>query len=69
MDLYTTVRDIGKAKGLSVTNIEEMADVYALRTWKDHEPGVFKTARVAAVLGMTVDELLRRTDDGREVDS
>lgn len=69
MDLYTFIRDTGRTQRLSISEIERRADVYSLRTWKDHEPGVYKAARVAAVLGMTVDELLRRTDDGREVDS
>ena len=68
MDLYALVRNLGKAQKLSISEIERRADVYALRTWKDHEPGLYKAARVAAVLGMTVDELLRRAD-GRETDS
>lgn len=68
MDLYTLVRNLGKAQKLSISEIERRADVYSLRTWKDHEPGVFKVAAVANILNMTVDELLRRAD-GREADS
>lgn len=62
--LATKIRGLCRERGISVTDLEKMAGLgkNTIYYWDDIEPGVEKVKRVAAVLGVTMDELLREEE-------
>lgn len=62
--LATKIRSLCRERGISITDLEKKADLgkNTIYYWNDIEPGVEKVKRVADVLGVTVDELLREEE-------
>ena len=62
--LATKIRDLCRERGISVADLEKKADLgkNTIYCWNDSEPGVDKVKRVAAVLGITMDELLKEEE-------
>lgn len=62
--LATRIRNLCKERGISVTDLEEKAEVgkNTIYYWNEIEPGVAKVKRVADILGVTVDELLKEEE-------
>lgn len=58
--MLENIKRLCKARNLSISALEELAGVSknALYRWDQSKPSVDKVARVASVLGVTVDELL-----------
>lgn len=59
-NLWENLKKISKNKGLSIKNIEESAKLpkNSLYNWKKHNPSSDNLQKVAAVLGVSVSELL-----------
>ncbi|MBQ8279705.1 MAG: helix-turn-helix transcriptional regulator [Roseburia sp.] len=58
--IYDKIKEVCKAKGLSVTQVEKQANLStgAISKWNESSPTVENLKAVADVLGTTVDELL-----------
>lgn len=59
--IYDKIKEICRAKGLSVTQVEKQANLStgAISKWNESSPTVEKLKAVADVLETTVDELCR----------
>lgn len=59
--MLENIKAICKQKGLSILQLEQNAGLAAntVYRWKENMPSVDKVKRVADVLGVTVDDLLR----------
>ena len=63
--MLENIKAICKQKGLSILQLEQNAGLAAntVYRWKENMPSVDKVKRVADVLGVTVDELLREDNE------
>lgn len=66
MDLLANIKRRAEKTGQTVEDVEKKAELSprTIRRWNDHAPAFDKVARVANVLGCTVDDLIR--DDPAE---
>lgn len=64
--MLENIKSICKAKGMSIRALEQEAGIAAntIARWDENKPSYDKVMRVADVLGVTMDELVR--DDGRD---
>ena len=62
MSLIDNVLKTCSDKNLTVSELEKQAGLAenSIYRWRDHVPAVNRVQRVAEVLGVTVDELIRR---------
>lgn len=59
--MLENIKAIAKGKGLSLRQLEETAGIgqNTISRWDENKPSVDKVKKVADVLGVTVDELLK----------
>lgn len=64
--MLETIKSICKARGMSIRVLEQEAGIAAntITRWDENKPSYDKVMRVADVLGVTMDELVR--DDGKD---
>ena len=65
--IFDNVRHLCREKGISNTKLED--DLGFARSsvckWNKNEPGIRKVQKVANYLGVSIEELLKETEDGR----
>ncbi len=65
--IFDNVRHLCREKGISITKLED--DLGFARSsvckWNKNEPGIRKVQKVANYLGVSIEELLKETEDGR----
>ena len=66
--MFSIIKKIKKRAeqaGMTVGEVEIKASIgkQTIRRWDDHSPSIDKVARVAQVLGCTVDELIADADE------
>ena len=63
--LYNNIKSISKSKGIPIYKIEE--DLVLARgsisKWTTVNPGIDKVAKVAKYLGVTVEELIKESEE------
>lgn len=64
--IYSRIKEICKERGISVNSVEKEAGLSngIISKWDECSPTVDKLQPVAAVLNMTVDELLKAPEGG-----
>lgn len=70
--MLENIKSICKAKGISLRQLEQDAGIApnTITRWNENKPSYDKVKRVAAVLGVTMDELVGEDgDDGRQAES
>lgn len=60
--MLENIKKIAESKGMSLRSIELICGFRNIYRWDEHTPSVDKVQRVAEVLGVTVDELLREEE-------
>ena len=68
--IYDRIKEICKEKGVSVTFVERKAKLAngAICKWNSSAPRVDKLVAAADVLGVTIDEILRKEIHERNTD-
>lgn len=68
--IYDRIKEICKEKGISVTSVEGKAKLAngAISKWNNSMPRVDKLVAAADVLGVTIDEILRKEIHERNTD-
>ncbi len=65
--IFDNVRHLCREKRISITKLED--DLGFARSsvckWNKNEPGIRKVQKVANYLGVSIEELLKETEDGR----
>ncbi len=65
--IFDNVRHLCREKGISITKLED--DLGFARSsvckWNKNEPGIRKVQKVANYLRVSIEELLKETEDGR----
>lgn len=61
MELVSTIKRQCAEKGTNINKIEKVAGFPrgSIYKWDDHTPSIDKVNRVAVILGVTVDELIK----------
>ena len=64
MTLFDRIKDTARERGYSIAEVERKAGVSTnyIYQWKKHNPSPTSLAKVAAVLGVSVDYLLDKDD-------
>ena len=59
--LVENIKRICRERLLTMYEVEEKAGIpkSTMSRWNDHKPSIDKVQRVAAILGVTIDELLK----------
>lgn len=65
MAIYEQVKHFAKIRNISIRSLERHAGLSngTIQKWNVSEPGTFSLRRVAALLDVTVDDLLRVSDE------
>ena len=65
--LYDNVKRICDKNGISVGKLEKALELSngSICKWNESEPGIRKVQKVADYLGVSIEELLKETEDGR----
>ncbi len=65
--MLETIKSICKARGMSIRVLEQEAGIAAntITRWDENKPSYDKVMRVADVLGVTIDDLVRDDAEGK----
>lgn len=69
--VLTNIQERCKEKGVSLSSVEKLSDLKpnTIYRWADHMPSADRLARVARVLGTTVEDLLEDEDGKQAINS